>query len=385
MLKRYAQALAAVALACVGGAAYAGDQPVVPTHVTGCSIDCNACNTSCGSFYGSAGVLFLKSCGNGNAAYSSFDCVYLDSRPISHVTNVTDFDNGIDLGYRFEIGYTGANGLGARLRYFQWNSSDTQSTVDNQDDSLAGDGLTSRKDSLRPLGLGLLSFGTAINPTALSYGNTIQVRTIDLELTKSGRCGCLDWTGSIGLRYLQTYQSYNVDEALITSPATPEIDQFGFEITRAESRQALRSGHTYNGLGPILGLEGRYTLWDSLRVYGLGRVGLIFSEGHQEAHTRVDFDQAILDRLGNPSVNPTLASRDSTYAKMITTYDVEVGLEYGFQLCSGSEVYLRGGIVGMHFGGIGNSSRSGIGAGLGESTSDNLTLFGLTATVGFRY
>ncbi|MFO0814061.1 MAG: Lpg1974 family pore-forming outer membrane protein [Gemmatales bacterium] len=382
MLKRYAQALAAVALACVGGAAYA-DQPAVSTHVTSCATDC--CNDSCGSFYGSAGVLFLRACGNGNSAYSSFDCMYENARPISHITNVTDFDNGIDLGYRFEFGYSGANGWGGRVRYFQFNSADTQSAIDNLDDERAGSGVTSRKDTLRPLGLGLLSFGTDINPTSVSYSNTIQIRTIDIELTKSGRCGCLDWTGSLGLRYLQTYQTYNYDEALLTSPATREFDVFGFDITRAEQSQQLRSGHSFNGLGPILGLEGRYTLWDSLRVYGLGRVGFIFSDGHQEAFTRVNFDQAILDERQDPRANPTLASADSRYSKMITTYEVEVGLEYAYQLCSGSELYLRGGVVGMQFSGLGNSSRSAVGASPGESMYDNFSLFGLTATVGFRY
>ncbi|HMP15770.1 MAG TPA: hypothetical protein PKD72_02000, partial [Gemmatales bacterium] len=216
MLKRYAQALAAVALACLGGSAMAGDQPagtiIAETNINACLTDC--CPQNCGGFFGSAGILFLKSCGNGNPAFSSFDCTYDNANPITHATSVANFDNGVDLGYRFEIGYHNGCGLGVRARYFRWESTSSVSTVDNLDDFRPDAGLTSRKDTLRPLGLQFSSFGTDINPTFLNFGNRIQVQYFDIEGTRSTRCGCLDLTASLGLRFLRTYQSYDASESL---------------------------------------------------------------------------------------------------------------------------------------------------------------------------
>ena len=73
-------------------------------------------------------------------------------------------------------------------------------------------------------------------------------------------------------KMLQDSKQYNADEALINLPPS---DSFPPAST---IDQHIRSQHTLNGLGPILGLEGRHTLWDSLRVYGAGRVGFIFCQ-----------------------------------------------------------------------------------------------------------
>jgi hypothetical protein len=384
MLKRYSKALAAIALACLGGTAYAGDQPagtvVSQTNISACLTDC--CPQNCGGVFGSAGILFLKSCANGDPAFSSFDCTYDNANPVTHATTVSNFDNGVDLGYRFEIGYHNGQGWGIRARYFKWESTSSVDTVDNLDDFRADAGLTSRKDTLRPLGLQFSSFGSDINPTFLNFNNRVRVEIWDVEVTRSTRCGCVDLTGSLGLRYLQTYQAYNASESLGTIPATPEFDQFGNDVTTIFQSQFIRSGHSNNGLGPVLGLEGRTTLWDNLRAYGMGRVGFIFGNGHQEAFKQVNFDP---QRVPPGFPNPENTRAEANYDKLVMTYEVEAGLEYAIQLNGGSEVFLRGGLFGMSIGGIGNSSRSNVGAGTGESATDNLGLFGITANIGFRY
>lgn len=386
MLKRYTKALAAIALACLGGSVFA-DEPagtIISTTNSNACLTGDCCAPS-GGFFGSAGILFLKSLGNDNPGFSTLSSQFNNALPVSNDTTVTNFDNGVDVGYRFEVGYHNGNGWGARLRYFKWESTDSINTVDNFDNSDAVPGVTgaaTRVDSLRPLGLQFLSFGTATNPTFLNFNNRVRIEIIDLEVTRSGRMGCVDLTASLGLRYLQTYQEYNASEMLGNIPATPEFDQFGNDVTTIFQSQSIRSGQTNNGLGPILGLEGRTTLWDNLRVYGLGRVGFIFAEGKQEAYQQVNFDPQRVP-FGFP--NPQNSSAIANYAKLVTTVEVEVGLEYAIQLNSGSEVYLRGGLLGMSIGGVGNSSRSTVGAGTGESQSDNLSLFGINASIGFRY
>lgn len=377
MLKRYTKVLAAVALTWLGGSAYA-DQPagLAATCDAGCTSCAPACPADCGGFYGSAGIVFLRACGNNNDAFSVFNCTYVGANPHDHVTSISTFDNGIETGYRFEVGYNAGSGWGARLRYFNFKSTNGITAHDNLADEQIDGGLTSTINTLKPLGLQFLSFGDDVNPTTLQFNNQIHIKIWDLDVTRSVRCGCLDLTGSVGLRYLQIYQEYNAFEALDTVPA---VD--GVNPARFEESQFLLSSHSANGFGPTLGLEARQTLWDNLRVYGQGKVGFIFCDGHQQALKQVNYSALYPVDLPNPEVTAATAS----YNRMITTTEVEVGLEYAHVLGSGSEVYLRAGLVGMVFGGVGNNSRSAVGAGTGQDKEDNLSLFGLNLSVGYRY
>jgi len=374
MLKRYSQALAAVALAWFSGASYA-QQPAHAAAAAECSPCAPVCETSCGGFYGSAGVLFLKGCSNGNNAYSTFDCPYHNGIATAHNTTIVDFENGIDLGYRVELGWTNGCGNGGRLRYFYFESAQSYGVTDNLSDvpTPAADGMISTKFSASPLGLQFQSVGNEANPSDLVFQNRLRVAIWDLEATHSSRCGCLDLTWSAGLRYLQINQDYNADEAVRNLPPTQDFIDSGLPID-----QHIRSQHTLNGLGPILGLEGRHTLWDALRVYGSGRVGFIFCEGHQEAFYLGNF-------APESEQPPSFRSASENRSKMVTTAEAELGLEYGFELSRSSEVYLRTGVVGMVFCGAGNSSRSAINTPADDRKNENLSLFGINVAVGVRY
>lgn len=370
MLKRYSHALAAVALAWLSGSAYA-QQPVQPavaaSGCTTCAPDCQ----SGGGFYGSVGVLYLKSTANSNNSYSSFDSPFLDGVPLASTTTINDFDRRYDFAYRAEFGFSSDCGWGGRLRFFTFTTADSVSVLDNQQDFAgAGAGVASVKQTASPLGLQFSSFGDNIDPSTLVLETRVRIRTWDLEATRNSRWGCLDLTWSAGVRYLQINQDYNAYENLNAPPSTVDRDP--------RVSQTIISNHTLNGIGPILGLEGRHTLWDNLRLYGLGRVGFIFCEGHQQAWSQVVFDPQF-------GIDPILNNESSTRSTMVTTGEVEVGVEYARELCSGSEVYLRAGLNGMVFGGVGNSSRSAIGAPPDEIKNENLALFGFSLSVGFRY
>src|SRR5262249_36981437 len=163
---------------CLGGSAAQAQQPAVA------AADCNpcataCCDTKCGGVYGSVGILFLKNCANGNTAYTSFDCPYHDGVPSSHFTSVFEFGNGYDPAYRAEIGWTNGCGLGARFRYFHYESASTISVVDNQPDSAGpGDGIISVKSTATPLGLVFSSFGNDVDPSLLVFENRLRISTI---------------------------------------------------------------------------------------------------------------------------------------------------------------------------------------------------------------
>ncbi len=372
MLKRYAKALAAMALAWCSGTAYA-DQPAVAAG------SCNPCPTACceapccGGVYGSAGILFLRSCANGNPAYSNFLCVYENGLPTTHFTTITDFENGVDPGVRFELGWDSGCGYGARIRYFGWRSSNQIFQVDNLNDPGAGaDGVVSRYNTASPLGIGFASVGTIADPSQLVFENRIKIQAWDLEATMNDKCGCLNLTWSAGVRYLQIAQEYNAAEALVFLPPTTAFPP-GSAIN-----QTLRSGHNLNGLGPIIGIEGRHTICDNLRIYGSGRAGLIFCEGGQQADYVANFNPEF-------QLPPFTQSASVERNRIVTTAEVEVGGEYALELSKCTELYIRSGLIGQAYFGVGNSSRSTIGGTPTEAKNDNLTLFGFQVTVGVRY
>jgi hypothetical protein len=380
MFKRYAKTLASIAIAWCSGSIYA-DQPVQLAGAgSGCSPCMNACDTACGNgggFYGSAGVLFLKSCSNGNMAYSQLTSTVANAIIVNNTTNFVNFDNGIDVAPRFELGWANGNGLGARIRYFSYRSADSVDAIDNFNkdfsriDPNAG-GVVSRYSTATPLGVLFGSSGTVQDPSQLIFEDHIIIQTWDLEATLSEKCGCLNLTWSAGVRFLHIAQEYNAFEALITLPPTPDFPP------ASPLNQSLWSGHNLNGIGPIIGIEGSRPICENLRIYGLGRVGLIFCDGHQEASAVSNFNP---DFQIPPNVQEAHVDRH----RIVTTTEVEFGAEYALELSRSSEFYIRGGLVAQTYFGAGNSSRSTIGGVPTEPKNDNLSLFGLHLTLGLRY
>jgi hypothetical protein len=377
MFKRYAKTLAAIALAWCTGSAYA-DQPVqlAGAGCSPCQNACDACGNG-GGVYGSVGVLFLKSCANGNMAYSQLTSTVANAIIVNNTTTFTNFDNGIDIAPRLELGWSSGNGLGARIRYFSYRSADEVDAIDhfnkdfNRIDPNAG-GQVSRFSTATPLGVLFGSSGTAQDPSQLIFEDHIIIQTWDIEGTLSSKCGCLDLTWSAGLRFLHIAQEYNAFEALINLPPSPDFPP------ASAINQSLWSGHNLNGLGPIIGIEGRRAIGENLRIYGLGRVGLIFCDGHQDVSAVSNFNPEF-------EIPPITQEGHADRHRIVTTTEVEVGAEYAMELSRCSEFYLRGGLVGQTYFGAGNSSRSTIGGVPTEPKNDNLSLFGLHLTVGLRY
>jgi len=387
MLNRTTTALAAAALAWMSGPVCA--QQAAPTVVPGpaavpatlAPAACGDCLSGCGSdrsggFYGSVGVLFLKSTADTNPAYSRFNRVVDADNGIilSRFTPMTNFDNGVEIAPRLELGWGNGEGAGIRGRFFWYHSADQIQTTDAVDAPFGSTGIVNLSGifTASPLGVQIASVGTELDPTALVFENRLRLQTWDLEAYWGGKCGCTDLTWSLGVRYLQVSQEYNAFEALITTPPTEDFSPAGFWS------QSLRSGHNLQGLGPIIGIEGRRTIADNFRLYALGRAGLLYCEGGQDAFAISNFNP-------NLGIAPLVQEQHTDRNRLVTTTEVEVGGEYVRQLGGCSELFVRGGLVGQCYFGVGNSSRSVLGGDARESKNNNLGLYGLHMTVGIRY
>jgi hypothetical protein len=395
MLKRSSIALAAVALAWVTGPATA--QPPasapqaapapLPAHqyanpvpggylaapgCGGCAVDC--CDKG-GGFYGSIGVLYLRNGFDNNPAYARFDrTVDVDNGVVlSRFTTMQDFDDSWELAPRLEIGWSNGNGGGVRGRFFHYHTSDEIVTGDAIDPPFGTTGivLLSGITTATPNGLLFGSAGTELDPSILVFENRLRLQTIDVEGFWSSKCGCTDLTWSLGVRYMQISQEYNAAEAIIALPPTADFSP-GSPIN-----QTLRSGHNLNGLGPILGIEGRRAVSENCKLYALGRVGLLYMTGGQDAFYLANFNPEF-------QIEPVFQEAHVERNRLVTTTEVELGAEYSRELSRG-ELFFRGGLVGQCYFGVGNSSRSLLGGEGDESKNNNLGLFGLNLTVGIRY
>jgi hypothetical protein len=310
-------------------------------------------------------------------AYSQLTSTVANAIITNNTTSFVNFDNGIDVAPSLELGWASSSGLGARVRYFSYRSADSVDAIDhfNKDfsriDPNAG-GTVSRYSTATPLGVLFGSSGTQEDPSQLIFEDHIIIQTWDIEATVNSKCGCLDLTWSAGVRFLHIAQEYNAFEALITLPPSADFPP------ASPINQSLWSGHNLNGVGPIIGIEGRRAICENLRIYGLGRVGLIFCDGHQDVSEVSNFNPEF-------ALDPITQAAHADRHRIVTTTEVEFGAEYALELSRCSEFYIRGGLVAQTYFGAGNSSRSTIGGVPTEPKNDNLSLYGLHLTLGLRY
>jgi hypothetical protein len=392
MRKHIANALAAVALAGLGGSASAGDQPVTLVPHGGYAPGCSPCAAGCatverGGFYGSVGILYLKQTGTRDLAWTSSTFSEIDrvtGETVVIGTGKEEFDHDYDWSGRLDIGWKSGSGLGVRARYFWYHNSETLSTLDAtgiQTDAafpgvafnqITGDVI----ETAAPLGVGFSSVGTEDSPSIFTAGRDLKVQTWDLDLTADCTVGCsLEVTYSAGLRWVHISSAYDaadvvVDPALIALPdVIPAI-------------QAIHSRHTLNGFGPTVGVEGRYAISSGLKGFGAARFGLLWAEGSQTA---------VGGELPGPLPDgvvfrPLQALRyGATHERhgVLPTGELELGGEWGKIIgCNGPELFVRGSMLTQVYWGAGTSARVNYN---NNPANEDLIFFGFAATVGIRY
>lgn len=313
-----------------------------PAVVSGSSVD--GCNHS-------------YSCGRGGA-YAGFGLYYIqpnfETNPAFRlntgaVQRQQDFTYNMDIAPTFWLGWTNDDGVGGRVRYFEYAQGDTQRGA-------VPAGATIQ--AAQPLGLGIapLAGGAGVIGIAES---TLNVLTWDFELTKQWDCECWTIVGTAGLRYAHLAQNYR---------ATGSAPQGAMIVFPGE----LASGHNFNGLGPTVSTEAKRHLGNGgASLYANGRLSLVYGTGQQSAYLSGAPDSLDLER-------------HARQADLIPITELEIGLEANRDLGRAS-LLVQTGIVGQVYFGAGNAANSESIFTNGADSTSNLGFVGLVFRVGVGF
>lgn len=295
------------------------------------------------------GVYILKPRWNSNTAYavtSTSGTTVSESFP--------EFSYNPELASTAWVGVTNQKGFGVRFRMLNYDQqAETLSTTVG-----SGAALTTAD----PLGVGPIMLGTS-GDTA-TFQSDLAISAWDLEVAQQIGIGHLLGTISGGLRYSHSSQDYIVDSQQISG-----------------IRDVLDSGHNFNGIGPLVGLELRYPYegrYGCFSLFGKGRGGLIFGD------TKQNVSHQTFNAAGT-LVSTGLANRSGEDVLPVT--DIEFGFELGrnFHI---AYFFFESSLFAQTWYGIGNASNT---TGIGDGTQtdfgsgENLGLIGAKLAMGFRF
>ncbi|HMC67346.1 MAG TPA: Lpg1974 family pore-forming outer membrane protein [Gemmataceae bacterium] len=260
-----------------------------------------------------------------------------------------DFSTEMAVAPQVWFGLVSDSGLGLRTRWWHFDQSYRQTTTNPaQPDPTITMGI----DSAAPLGLRVTSSSNIGLADPLSFSSNLKITVWDLEATQDlhlGKCALLL---SGGIRYAHLSQDYNAARA--RSGLAP--DGIGGSIDFTVDADTLRSGHNFNGAGPVFGLEVHRPIGGTgLALYGSSRGSLLFGDGKQRAF-QLTVQQGTTE-FGLPVDLIAFNSASSTRHDLLPIAELEVGLEFARDLGRG-RLFAQTALVGQVWFGADNAARS---------------------------
>ncbi|OAI47309.1 hypothetical protein AYO44_09715 [Planctomycetaceae bacterium SCGC AG-212-F19] len=148
------------------------------------------------------------------------------------------------------LGYEGANGLGARIRWWSMDNHAGIQYMDIGNNPFNGDGSETGFFAVQ---------------------RTIAADTFDGEVTKTFDFAGLRWTGSAGLRYGQLKTTVDFFNYTATNGGQEGTDNGSIQSSKVDFR----------GWGPTIALDGRYAIGGGpVALVGCGRASLLYGSNH---------------------------------------------------------------------------------------------------------
>jgi hypothetical protein len=305
---------------------------------------CGGCGEPTGRWYAGGGIYWMQPNFQTNPAFRT-STVGVAVAPVTAATvnRQRDFSYDAEIAPLFWLGYEGANGLGVRGRWFNFEG-DSNVAVSNTgaDPALIVGtpsplGVTPIISSTAAVVLGGVTTGGLGTLSAVS---DLNLDVWDLEATKRFTPGQWNLLVAAGLRYAHMSQNYRAGGTL-TVPVTGEI------LT-----EDLRASHNFNGLGPTLALESKRALGDSgLSFYGNARGSVLFGNGRQRAN------RSNIVTLGGVTLANVLEDNETSQDDVLSVGELEVGAEYGAN-AGRFRWFVQAGFVGQVWLGAGNASNT---------------------------
>jgi Legionella pneumophila major outer membrane protein precursor len=327
-------------------------------------------NSLGGSFQAGAGFYLLKPYFSGNAAFTFKSTTSSTAIPGSStsqsLSGEQDFDYGASVSPLLWLGYTGANGLGVRLRWWHFDQG-TGLATDNSDTTGA-----TVVTSASPRGISFESPGhilktPGIGTDELAFNTDLKIDSWDFEASQAISAGKWALLVSGGVRYAhlaQDYHAYRFNSGVSGS------------TTYSQDSAALISGSDFNGAGPTLCLEGKRQIGNTgLALYANARGSLLFGRADQQVDKLTVLAGT---NTSGPFNTQTFTDYPVAQDRVMPVAELEVGAEYAPELSgpySRLHPFLRAGLVGQTWFGAGNASGPG----------SNLGLLGMSVTTGVEF
>ncbi|MGH7129638.1 MAG: Lpg1974 family pore-forming outer membrane protein, partial [Planctomycetaceae bacterium] len=271
---------------------------------TGCGTCCGPCQNR-GGFSAGIDLLYLQPRLNRDPAF-------FITRGGAAVDSEVTFDRDYEFSPRIWLGYTGSNGMGGRIRY--WEFDDDTSENFTIPGAPAGTFVTT---NVQGAGNNLGNF------FAIGVGNNVnaeaelEMDTFDIEVTHAKSWCDTAVIASIGVRHANIEQSYRIVEVVPGGGIGPG--------------GTLRTSTDLDGWGPTIG-------FDLVRSVGQGGLGVFFSlRGSLLAVDR----EGSTDSLNAAGV--VINSARTTGDDFISTGEFGLGVQYGGELGSSTGVFVRAG------------------------------------------
>jgi len=318
--------------------------PFLPDEIQRCTVEC--CNAPEGYFIAGGGFYLIQPYFTSNPMG-----VYRSVSGITVTRMERDFPHRMDVSPLAWLGYISENGLGFRVRYFQF-------CADSRDSFNVPKGTSFT--SAAPLGLPI----NAGEDEGFAAASDLMLSVWDFEATKLWRSCNWGILGAAGIRYAHIAQDYLAASSGIVGGANAEY---------------LDSGHNFNGAGPTVAVDVKRLFGNTgFALYGNARGSLLFGSAHQRVFREVTSSTTGLPLLLDESA--------SFQAAVLPVGELELGAEYRRDL-GRADFLVQLGLFGQVWWGAGNAANSSIlsGNSFHADNAANLGFIGMAFRFGVNF
>lgn len=198
--------------------------------------------------YAGSEVVWVKPHFRGAVAATIFDTASL-------AAEVIELDYDFELSGRYWLGFRGPDGLGARVRYWQWEHVAATESFTVSPNVVPGLAI----EIPGTVGFAAITLN-ALPGNEVAISHHLEMATLDFEGTQDFQLGATELRLAAGLRYLRLNQEYAVD------------------VNAAALSRWFAYRQSFEGIGPTLALELKRAIGFNLSLYAQARGSVTLGE-----------------------------------------------------------------------------------------------------------